>query len=127
MLGSRKQNLVMLLIFFTLALFTIGCQRNVKFNPPIGQVLLRDLGDIYKIYGYKFEVDDKLNKVINLCIERNVLNDDYGAVNVDEFNEQLSIYFLWKFGFKISFTIKNDVVTAKYADSDVIYEKLEKN
>jgi hypothetical protein len=115
-----------LIILITSLFILCGCANEIRFNPPIGQVLLRDLDFIFYKYGYKYKVSDKLSKIADLCIDRHVYNDAYGSVNVDEFIDQLRIVCLWNYGFNVKVIKVNELVIIDYDDSDEIYEKLPK-
>ena len=116
-------------IIVTLILISVAniwsAEENVK-NIPIGQVLLKDFGDIYRIYGYEFKIDNKLYNIADISIERYIKNDQYGKVDIKTFNEQLRIFVLWRFGFNIKITDDGKTISMRYDDSDQIYDKLPK-
>jgi hypothetical protein len=109
-----------------MALLLIGCENEYRYNPPIGQVLIKDLGDFIKPYGYRYVVGPKISKIADLCVERCVYNDKYGSISIEEFAKELKIYCLWNFGFNVDITFDNMVMTIEYGDSDEIYNKLPK-
>jgi hypothetical protein len=98
----------------------------VKHNIPMGEVLLKNFGDIYKSYGHEFEIDNKLYNIADISIERYIKNDQYGKVDIKTFNDQLRVFVLWRFGFNIKITDDGKTISMRYDDSDQVYENLPK-